>query len=100
MDNVRDIFDRFRKWVGRKEPQIGVLSEPSLVILGRAIQTTRADEYDCDQTNQLLDQFAEAIVRGADPEPWMNLIQAHLERCPDCRAEYEALLHILETEAQ
>lgn len=90
--------ERLRRWFGKSKAEAGAASTATLITLGRAIQTTRDQEFDCDQTNQLLDHFAEAVLQGADPEPWMDLIQAHLERCPDCQAEFEALLHILQTE--
>lgn len=95
---MRAWVDRLRKWFEGVRAGQPALSDSSLAVIGQAIQTTQDDEFDCDQTNHLLDQFAEAVVRGVDAEPWMDLIQAHLERCPDCRAEFEALLHILKTE--
>jgi predicted anti-sigma-YlaC factor YlaD len=45
--------------------------------------------------HRLLDQFAEAVLRGEDVARLMPLVQRHLDMCPDCREEFEALLRIL-----
>jgi len=87
--------DRLRSWLsgGRRKPF--AVSPSSLAILGSQIAMTEAVEYDCGDVYRLLDQFAEAVQRGEDGAPWMPLIRAHLERCPDCRAEFEALMRAL-----
>jgi hypothetical protein len=98
MVDMAELCARLRRWFTGKGPGRPVLPPSSLVSIGKAIETTSDDEFDCEQTNRLLDQFAEAALRGEDSAPWMDLIQAHLDRCPDCQAEFEALLHVLETE--
>jgi hypothetical protein len=72
------------------------LAPAAVAVLGRQIETTQDVEYDCQDVYRLLDQFAEAVLRGEDAAPWMPLIRAHLERCPDCRAEYDALMRALQ----
>lgn len=59
------------------------------------IARTEAVEYSCDDVLRLLDEFAEAVLRGDDAARLMPLVQKHLEMCPDCREEFEALLRIL-----
>ena len=88
-------LDRLRIWLsgGRRAPF--AVSPSSLAVLGRQIATTQEVEYPCDDVYRLLDQFAEAVSRGDDTAPWMPLIRAHLDRCPDCRAEFEALMQAL-----
>ncbi len=89
--------DRLRSWLlgGRRRPF--AVSPSSLAVLGPQIAMTEAVEYDCGAVYRLLDQFAEAVLRGEDSAPWMPLIRSHLERCPDCRAEFEALMRTLRT---
>lgn len=59
------------------------------------IAGTQEVEYSCDDVLRLLDQFAEASLRGEDVRQLMPLVVQHLEMCADCREEYEALLKVL-----
>jgi predicted anti-sigma-YlaC factor YlaD len=52
-------------------------------------------EYSCDDVQRLLDQFAEAVVNGKDASRLWPLVEQHLDNCPDCREEYEALMRVL-----
>ena len=65
--------------------------KPLVGMLGR----TQDVEYTCDDVYRLLDEFAEAVVRGEDVARLMPLVQLHLDLCPDCREEFEALLRVL-----
>jgi hypothetical protein len=56
---------------------------------------TLEQEYTCDDVLRVLDQFAEAILRGEDAGRWMPLVAHHLEDCADCREEFEALMRVL-----
>lgn len=57
---------------------------------------TQPQELSCDEVYELLDLFAEMISRGEDAATLMPLVQHHLQMCPECREEYEALLRTLE----
>ena len=72
------------------------LSPAAAVQIGREIESTQETELDCEQVFRLEDQLAEAVQRGEDGAPWMPLIRAHLEKCSDCRQEFEALLRVLQ----
>ncbi len=61
----------------------------------RGVARTKEIEYSCDDVYQLLDEFTEAVVQGKDVAQLMPLVQQHLELCPDCRDEFEALLRVL-----
>ena len=63
--------------------------------VARQIDMTDEVEYTCDDVHRLLDQFAEAVLRGEDTARLMPLVQKHLDMCQDCREEMEALLRIL-----
>ncbi|MBI3244680.1 MAG: zf-HC2 domain-containing protein [Chloroflexi bacterium] len=63
--------------------------------VARQVEMTDEVEYTCDDVLRLLDQFAEAVLRGEDAAKLMPLVQKHLDMCPDCREEFEALLRIL-----
>lgn len=64
----------------------------------RAIQMTKPDEIGCDECFDKLHRFAELELAGKSPEKARPLIIEHLERCGDCREEYEALLEALKAE--
>jgi hypothetical protein len=58
----------------------------------REIITTRPDEIGCDECFEQLDRFVEMTLTGKNAAEAMPLVQDHLERCHDCREEFEALL--------
>ena len=59
------------------------------------IQSTKQVELSCDEVHELLDQYTEMVIRGEDVGSLLPLVQYHLDMCPDCREEYEALSRIL-----
>ena len=59
------------------------------------IQETQEVELSCDEVHELLDQFTEMAIRGEDVVGLLPLVHYHLDMCPDCREEYEALSRIL-----
>jgi len=83
------------------EPQSGnEMSPEDMQNLLRRLEKTQEVEYSCDEANALMDQFAEMVIRGEDAAEMMPLVQHHLEMCPDCAEELEALLTILEATSQ
>lgn len=58
----------------------------------RGIINTREDEIGCDECFDKLDRFIELELKGKSPEEALPLVKDHLDRCKDCREEYEALL--------
>jgi hypothetical protein len=62
----------------------------------RGVARTQETEYSCDDSYRLLDEFAEAVAQGRDAAKLMPLVQQHLDLCPDCREEFEALLRVLQ----
>jgi len=93
---VITIRERLRRWFGRASGAGSRLSPGAGAMLLRELDATQEVEFDCDQVHQLLDQFTEAVQRGENGAAWMPLIRAHLERCTDCRQEFEALLRVLQ----
>ncbi|MGH2619266.1 MAG: hypothetical protein ACRDHG_01675 [Anaerolineales bacterium] len=89
-------MERLWHWLGLGGGLPFRLSPEAAVGIGRAIEATEETELDCEQVYRLLDQFAEAVSRGEDSNSWMPLIRAHLDKCSDCRQEYEALLRALQ----
>ena len=62
------------------------------------VQMTETQEMDCEEVFDVLDIYAEAVVRGEDTSEMVSLVKKHLHICSCCTDEYEALMRILETE--
>ncbi len=92
---MRNLIERLKRWIRLDERKRPALPPELIGKVARQIEATHNVEYSCDDVYQLLDQFAEAVLRGADVAQLMPLVQRHLEMCPDCREEFEALLRIL-----
>lgn len=88
---MRSFFDwfrkRFKKWY---QP------DAEMVEMLRSLAMTEEQEISCDDVFAVLDEFAEAMQRGENVLLLMPLVRQHLEMCPDCREEYEALLRMLQ----
>ncbi len=57
-----------------------------------SVLNTEPDEIGCDTCFVHLDLFVDLVLAGKNAAGAMPLVQAHLERCPACLEEYEALL--------
>ena len=68
------------------------LSPALLQALVRAAAQTRPDEIGCGACYDQLDAFAEAHLAGRDAAASLPLVARHLEMCPECYDEFEALL--------
>ena len=64
--------------------------------LVNTIAMTRQEEIACDECFNELDRFVEQIIQGKEPSEVMPMVQDHLNRCGNCREEFEALLRALE----
>ena len=62
----------------------------------RMIENTQLEELSCDEVFELLDVYAEMAARGEDVIDLFPLVRHHLDMCPDCREELEALMRIIE----
>ena len=67
--------------------------------LVQMIGRTEDTEYSCEDAHRLLDEYVDCIMRGEDATQMLPLVHKHLEMCPDCREEYEALLRIMQATA-
>ena len=76
---------------------LDTLESDTLQQLVRGIASTRPDEIACNECFDQLDCFVELTLAGKDASEAMPLVQDHLERCRDCREEFEALLAALHT---
>ena len=72
-----------------------MLRRDDVVKLVRAAAETREIEIGCDECFDRLDGFAEAEISGVGASAAMPLVRDHLDKCADCRGEFEALLRAL-----
>ena len=90
--NLRELIQRVRKSISPQEQL------PNEAILGflRVLEETDDEELSCDEIFNKLDQYVEREVDKKDAAHLMPLIREHLDLCPDCCEEYEALLEVIE----
>ena len=69
-----------------------MLDSGELNKLVRAALETSEHELGCDECLDEVNHFVEMELAGLDAAAAMPLIQNHLQRCGDCREEFEALL--------
>ena len=75
------------------------LSRDTLKQMVNSVVSTRPDEIGCDDCFAQLDRFAELVLAGKNAAEAMPLVQDHLDRCMDCREEFEALLRALRAQS-
>ena len=72
-----------------------MLKRGDVVKLVRVIAETHEAEIGCDECFERLDSFAETELSGVEASAAMPLVGDHLDKCADCRSEFEALLTAL-----
>ena len=71
------------------------LSNEQIQILVGLITTTEPDSIACDECLGQIGEYAEKALEGVKLSEGMKVIQRHLEQCPCCKGEYEALVEAL-----
>lgn len=71
------------------------LSKEQIQTLVGLIATTDSDSMSCDDCFGQIGEFAEKALDGRELSGGMKVIQRHLEQCPCCKGEYEALVDAL-----
>jgi hypothetical protein len=84
-----------RKIFPDRQEETNKLEAQKLKGLVRGIMTTRPDEIGCEECFEELDRFVEMVLAGKDAAEAMPLVQDHLDRCRECKEEFEALLAAL-----
>jgi hypothetical protein len=93
---LHGFFKRLFKRPGPSGVKNGKFSPEVIRKLMLQLEHTQDVELTCDEVLALLDQFAEAYLRGEDVARLLPLVQHHLDMCGDCREEFEALVRILQ----
>jgi hypothetical protein len=99
MKNMTEIYHRiFRKTgAARSLSSLNVPTDKMTLAqkLMKMIFQTEEVELTCDDVFVLIDQFTEMALKGESVAHLMPLVQHHLEICPECREEYEALRQVV-----
>jgi hypothetical protein len=76
-----------------------MIEKPWHSLLQSALET-EAHEINCVECFDLLDQYAEFILEGGNPDEIMPTVRQHLDHCNCCTHEFEALMVILQEAAR
>ena len=90
--NIKNFFQCIRNTFKPKNE----LHDEVIVKFLQILENVRDEEMSCDEMFVRLDEFVETEVKSHDAEKIMPLLREHLDMCPDCDEEYEALLTVLE----
>lgn len=61
----------------------------------RGIISASPEEIGCDECFEQLDRFVDLELAGKNAAEALPMVQDHLDRCDNCREEFEALLAAL-----
>jgi len=89
--NIQDIVKRIRTALGLQKE---IPNEAVLGIL-RVLESAHDENMSCSELYEKLDEYVELEMDKKDASEIMPLIREHLDFCPDCCDEYEALLDVL-----
>ena len=87
---------RFFQQIRNRINPSGNIQDEVVVRFLRILENVRKEDMSCDQMFIQLDEFVEHEVRSRDAARLMPLIQEHIDLCPECCDEYQALLTVLE----
>ena len=89
---IQDIIKRIRYSLGLQKD----LSNEAVLGVLRVLDTLPPEaEISCEELYVKLDQYVEREVDKKDAAVLMPVIREHLDVCPECCEEYEALLNVL-----
>lgn len=91
--NIKTFFSRIQNMF---RPQKELQDEVVIKFL-TVLEKARDEELSCGDMFARLDEFVETEVQAKDADKISPLVREHLDMCPDCCDEYEALLTVLES---
>jgi hypothetical protein len=88
---IQDIIKQIRVSLGLKKD----LSDDAVMGILRVLDEVPVEEISCAELFTKLDEYVEREVDQKDAAYIMPVIREHLDVCPECCEEYEALLDVL-----
>ena len=89
--NIPDIIKRIRHSLGLQKD----LPNEAVIKILHVLDDLPTEEITCDDLYARLDEYVEREVNKNDAAQIMPVIREHLDQCPGCCEEYEALLEVL-----
>ncbi|NPV57547.1 MAG: hypothetical protein HPY76_12860 [Anaerolineae bacterium] len=98
-------LDKIIALFSKRPPAMGDLPQKGMPLqvvasFAGSLAGTQPGEIACDEVDSLMDGFAEIMARGEDASRIMPLVRLHIDHCPECREELEALLAVIEAYQQ
>ena len=90
--NLRDLIKKVRNSISPQEQ----LSNEAVLGFLRVLENVDKEEISCDELYTKLDEYVDRQIDKKDADRIMPLMREHLNICPECCEEYEALLHVIE----
>ena len=60
-----------------------------------SLSITQDEEMTCGECFEEVDQYVDMLREGKSPAEVMPMVKNHIQICPPCREEFEALLEAL-----
>jgi len=89
--NIKELVRRIRVSLGLQKE----LTNETVLGFLRVLEDVRSEELSCDEIYVKLDEYVEREANRKDAAQLMPLIRQHLDTCPECCEEYEALLDVI-----
>ena len=90
--NIKNIIQNIKDKISPQEQ----LQDEVVIRFLKILDRVREEEMSCEEMYAQLDQFVEHEIQSHQASKLMPLIQEHLDMCPECCDEYDALLAVLE----
>ena len=88
---IKELIRRIRISLGLQKE----LTNDTVLGFLRVLEDVRAEELSCDEIYAKLDEYVDREAGKRDAAQLMPLIRQHLDTCPECCEEYEALLDVI-----
>ena len=88
---IPDIIKRIRSSLGLQKK----LPKETVIGIIHVLETMPDEEINCEELFARLDEYVDREVDQKDAAQIMPIIREHLDVCPECCEEYEALLEVL-----
>jgi hypothetical protein len=88
---IQDIIKQIRVSLGLQKE----LSNEAVLGILRVLDEVPVEEISCAELYTKLDEYVDREVDKKDAAYLMPVIREHLDMCPECCEEYEALLDVL-----
>ncbi len=94
--SIRTFIIKIKNLLNPPEP----ISNDAVLGFLRVLESAEKEEISCEELFEKLDQYVEREVDKKDAAKLMPVIREHLDLCPGCCEEYEALLDVVEKTAE